>query len=114
MVTALLLAATFYKDVLPILQDHCQQCHRPGQIAPVPLVTYPQARAKAKAIVQMVRSKKMPPWFADARYGHFANDPSLTAEQIETLAKWAEAGTPAGDPRDAPSPRQWTEDWNIP
>src|SRR5437667_1786471 len=87
---------TFYHDVLPILQDHCQQCHRPGQMAPMPLVTYPQARAKAKSIAQMVRSKKMPPWFADPQYGHFANDPSLTPAQIETIIKWAEARAPAG------------------
>jgi hypothetical protein len=114
MIAGLLLAATFYKDVQPILQNHCQTCHRPGQIAPMPLVTYPQARAKAKAIAQMVRSKKMPPWLADPRYGHFANDPSLTTEQIETITNWAESGAPAGDPRDAPPPRQWSEGWNMP
>jgi hypothetical protein len=107
------LAATFYKDVLPILQDHCQACHRPGQIAPMPLVTYQQARAKAKTMAQMVRAKKMPPWLADSRYGHFANDPSLTAEEIETITKWSESGAPAGDPRDAPPPKQWSEGWNI-
>jgi len=114
MVTALLLAATFYQDVLPILQDHCQQCHRPGQIAPMPLVTYDQAKAKAKAIAQMVRSKKMPPWLADPKYGHFSNDPSLTAAQIETITRWVDDGAPAGDPRNAPAPKQWTEGWNIP
>ncbi len=114
MILTLLLATTFYKDVLPILQDHCQQCHRPGQIAPFSLVTYPQAEAKAKAMAQMVRAKKMPPWFADPKYGHFANDPSLTTEQIETIAAWAEAGAPAGDPREAPPTKQWTEGWNIP
>src|SRR5688572_23393533 len=98
----LLLSATFYKDVLPILQDHCQSCHRPGQIAPMPLVTYAQTKAKAKAVGQMVRSKKMPPWFADPKVGHFANDPSLTAEEIETIAQWVEAGTPERNRRDAP------------
>src|SRR5262245_44177070 len=113
MIATLLLAATFYKDVLPILQDHCQQCHRPGQIAPMPLTTYAQAQAKAKPIAQMVRSGKMPPWFADAKYGHFANDPSLTKEQIETITSWADGGAPAGDPREAPAPRIWTEGWNI-
>src|SRR5262249_25588476 len=106
-------AATFYKDVLPILQDHCQSCHRPGQIAPMPLVTYAQARAKAERIAQMARSKKMPPWFADPKHGHFANDPSLTNEQIEIITSWAETGGPAGDPREAPPAKRWTEGWNI-
>src|SRR6185436_2940649 len=104
MVTTLLLLATFYKDVLPILQDHCQQCHRPGQIAPMPLVTYQQARAKARPIAEMVRSRRMPPWFADPRYGHFLNDSSLTAQQIETFMNWVGGGMPEGDRRDAPPP----------
>jgi len=105
---------TFYKDILPILQQHCQSCHRPGQIGPMPLETYPQARAKAKAIEQMVRSRKMPPWFADPQYGHFSNDPSLSAQDIQTIANWVETGTPAGDPHDGLRPKQWVEGWNIP
>ena len=105
---------TFYKDVLPVLQEHCQSCHRPGQIGPMPLLTYAQARGKSKAIAQMARAKKMPPWFADPKYGHFANDPSLTADEIETITSWADAGAPAGDPRDAPPAKQWVEGWNIP
>ena len=114
MIAAILLTATFYKDVLPILQDHCQQCHRPGQIAPMSLVTYEQARAKVKSIAQMVSSKKMPPWFADPKYGHFTNDPSLTPTQIQTIIDWAANRAPAGDPRDAPAPKQWAEGWSIP
>jgi hypothetical protein len=113
MVTALLLAATFYKDVLPILQGHCQSCHRPGQIAPFSLLTYTQARPRAKAIAQMVISRKMPPWFADSKVGHFANDPSLTANEIDKITQWAAAGAPDGDPRDGPPPKQWDENWNI-
>src|ERR1051326_9166324 len=105
---------TFYKDVFPILQDHCQACHRPGQIGPMPLLTYRQAREKAAAIEQMVRSRKMPPWFADPAYGHFANDPSLTADEIQTITNWVEAGGPAGDPHQAPPRREWVEGWNIP
>src|SRR2546423_1432787 len=69
---------TFYKDILPILQKHCQSCHRPGEIAPMPLVTYEQTRPWAQQIAHTVEMKMMPPWFADAKYGHFANDPSLT------------------------------------
>lgn len=111
----LVLAAnpTFYKDVLPILQNHCQSCHRPGQIGPMPLLTYPQAQAKAKSIATMVRSRKMPPWFADPAYGHFANDPSLTADQIDIIEKWVAGGAQAGDPHNAPPPMQWAEGWNI-
>src|SRR5438552_2603656 len=106
MITALLLTVTFYKDVLPIVQDHCQQCHRPGQIAPIPLVTYAQARAKARVMAQLVNSRTMPPWFADPKYAHFVDDPSLTAEQIRTITDWANADAPAGDRRDAPQPKR--------
>jgi hypothetical protein len=114
MLAALLLTVSFYKDVLPILQDHCQQCHRPGQIAPMPLMTYRQTREKAKLIAQKVQSREMPPWLADPKYGHFANDPSLTSEEIETIIRWVEAGAPAGDPRDAPPSVQRAEGWKIP
>lgn len=107
-------APTFYRDVLPILQQHCQRCHRPEEIAPFPLVTYPEARAKAAKMARATRSKQMPPWFADPRFGHFADDPSLTPGQIATLSAWAAAGAPAGDPRAAPPPRQWAEGWVIP
>ena len=69
---------TFYRDVLPILQQHCQTCHRPGEIAPTPLVTYEQTKAMARLIRDDTRSKRMPPWFADPCCGHFADDPSLT------------------------------------
>ena len=105
---------TFYKDILPILQDHCQVCHRPGEIAPMPLVTYEETRPWAPAIAHSVGMKMMPPWFADARFGHFSNDPSLTDHQIETIAAWAAAGAPAGESKDAPPPRQWADGWNIP
>ncbi|MGD0956268.1 MAG: cytochrome c [Candidatus Acidiferrales bacterium] len=103
----------FYRDVLPILQQHCQACHRPGEIAPMPLVAYDQTRPFAHAIAEDARNRKMPPWFADPRVGHFSNDPSLSAEEINTLVAWA-ANAPAGNPADAPPPRRWAEGWNIP
>jgi hypothetical protein len=105
---------TFYKDVLPILQEHCQSCHRPDEVAPMPLVTYQQTHPWAHAIAHAVEMKMMPPWFADSRYGHFANDPSLTEQQIATITRWAEANAPAGDEHDAPPPRKWAGGWNIP
>ena len=96
---------TFYKDVVPILQNKCQSCHRSGEAAPMALVTYEQARPWARKMAAAVEMKMMPPWFADPRYGHFANDPSLSEEQIATIVAWAKAGAPAGDLRDAPAPR---------
>src|SRR5580704_16610173 len=107
-------APTFYRDVVPILQDKCQSCHRSGEAAPMALVTYEQTRPWAAKIAAAVEMKMMPPWFADPRYGHFANDPSLSAEQVASIAAWANAGAPAGDARDAPAPRTWSEGWNIP
>ncbi len=105
---------TFYKDILPILQNHCQVCHREGEIAPMPFVTYEQTRPWAAALKQAVRSRQMPPWFADPRYGRFSNDPSLTPQQISLVVAWVDAGAPAGSARDAPPPTHWVEGWNIP
>src|SRR5919197_559879 len=79
---------TFTKDVLPILQKNCQACHRPGQIAPMSLLTYEQARPWARAIKLRVIASELPPWFADPAYGRFANDPRLAEKDIETIAKW--------------------------
>ncbi|MGH9690267.1 MAG: c-type cytochrome [Candidatus Acidiferrales bacterium] len=104
----------FYRDVVPIFQGHCQSCHRVGEIGPMPLVTYDEARPYARAIADSVHQRKMPPWFADPRVGHFSNDPSLTPQEIETIVSWADSGAPAGDPRDVPPPRQFAQGWIIP
>jgi hypothetical protein len=104
----------FYRDVLPILQNKCQSCHRPGEAAPMPLVTYEQTRPWATQIADAVAMKMMPPWFADPRFGHFANDPSLTEEQLLTIAAWVKAGAPPGSSHDAPAPRKWSTGWSIP
>ncbi len=106
-------APTYYKDVLPIFQGHCQTCHRPGEVAPFSLMKYEDARAHADAVAHAVQTKMMPPWFADPRYGHFANDPSLTQQQIQTISDWATGGAPAGDATDAPAPKKWATGWNI-
>src|ERR1044071_475368 len=71
---------TFYKNILPILQDHCQSCHRAEEVAPMPLTTYEQARVYVSAMAHDVQMKMMPPWFADPHYGRFVNDPSLTED----------------------------------
>src|SRR5580692_8066711 len=104
-------APTFYKDVVPILQDKCQSCHRSGEAAPMALVTYEQTRPWAAKIAAAVEMKMMPPRFADPRYGHFANDPSLSAEQVASIVAWANSGAPPGDLNDAPPPRKWSEGW---
>src|SRR5918995_1112794 len=66
-------AVTFHKDVVPVLQENCQSCHRPGQIGPFSMLTYKETRPWARAIKQAVMTRAMPPWFADSRYGHFNN-----------------------------------------
>jgi len=104
---------TFYKDILPILQNHCQSCHRPGEVAPMPLVSYADAQPLAPTIAATVQTKMMPPWFADPSIGHFADDPSLTPQQIAAILAWAKAGAPAGDPKTAPPIPHWTGGWNI-
>src|ERR1700741_1889287 len=104
---------TFYKDVLPVLQKNCQSCHRPGEAAPMPLMTYNEARPWAKAIRQAVLTKKMPPWFADPHYGKFSNDPSLSQAEIDTLTAWVDGGAKEGDPAAAPAPVQFVDGWNI-
>src|SRR6266571_2354918 len=105
---------TFNKDVLPILQKNCQSCHRPGQVAPMSLLTYQETRPWARSIKSKVESRQMPPWFADPQHGRFANDRSLAAHDIDTIAKWVADGTPQGDEKDAPPPIEWPADgWQI-
>jgi hypothetical protein len=120
--TALLLSAatapsasvTFNKDVLPVLQKSCQGCHRPGQIGPMPFLSYQDARPWAKAIKEAVLTKKMPPWFADPHYGRFSNERKLSQGEIDTIARWADAGAPEGDAKDRPAPLTFPADgWNI-
>ena len=106
-------APTFTKDVAVILQTRCQGCHRPGEAAPFSLRTYEQARPWAKAIKEAVLARKMPPWFADPHYGKFSNDRSLPQQELETLAGWADAGAPRGNPNDMPPAREFADGWAI-
>jgi hypothetical protein len=106
-------APTFSKDVAPILQEHCQGCHRPGEAAPMSLLSYEQARPWAKAIKAAVASKKMPPWPADPTVGHFRNDRSLASKDRDTLIAWVDAGAPQGNPKDLPKPATFVDGWNI-
>ena len=103
---------TFAKNVAPIFQQHCQVCHHPGTVAPMSLLTYDQARPWAKAIKQRVSAREMPPWFIDKNVGvrHFANDESLSDEEIATIVKWVDSGAPQGNLADMPPARQFADD----
>jgi hypothetical protein len=100
---------TFTKDVAPIFEEKCQECHRPGSLAPMSLVTYEETRPWAKSIKLRVMTRQMPPWHIDKTVGvrEFKNDMSLSDEQIATIVRWVDAGSPQGDPRDMPAPKQW-------
>ncbi len=105
---------TYYGDVEAILQENCQNCHRTGEIGPMPLMTYDQVRPWAKAIKTSVAAKRMPPWFADPQVGHFANDRALSAKELATITDWVDAGAPAGDAAHKRPAKSFVEGWNIP
>jgi mono/diheme cytochrome c family protein len=104
---------TFHKDVQPIFQKRCVVCHRPGEIGPFSLLTYDKARSNSQEIRAAVSERRMPPWHADPKTGEFVNDRRLSDTEIATIASWVDAGTPEGDPRDAPPPREFSEGWQI-
>jgi hypothetical protein len=103
----------FARDVAPIVYSKCVACHRAGEVAPMPLLTYEDARPWARAIKEKVLLRQMPPWFADPKYGKFANDARLSDKEIETIVKWVDAGAPKGDPKDMPKPPSFTEGWQL-
>jgi mono/diheme cytochrome c family protein len=106
-------APMFSKDVMPILQSHCQACHRPGEIAPMSLMTFDEVRPWAKAIRENVIKRSMPPWHADPTIGQFSNDRRLSDQEIQTIARWVDAGAPQGNPADLPAPRKFVDGWSI-
>ncbi len=103
---------TFAKDVAPILQEKCQDCHRKNSMAPMSLITYEETRPWAKSIRQRVIARQMPPWHIDRTVGvqQFKNDMSLSDAQIDTIVRWVDAGAPLGDLKDMPPPKQWSDD----
>ena len=107
----LLAAAVTFADVQPILERHCQSCHRKGEVGPMALTSYKEARPWAKAIRQAVTSRTMPPWFADPRFGTFKNDPRLSDAEIKTINDWVVGGAAQGPP--VPSAVKWLEGWGI-
>ena len=106
-------ASTFTKDVAPIVYRHCGGCHRPDDIAPMSLLDYKSARPWAKAIREAVLTRKMPPWFADPRWGSFGNDARLSSREIETIKAWVDEGANEGDPRDLPAAPKFIEGWRL-
>ena len=104
---------TFTRDVAPILYKRCVNCHRPGDIAPMSLLTYKDARPWAAAIKEAVLTKKMPPWKADPHFGKWSNDPSLTPGELRTLTAWADGAKAEGDPKAMPTPPVFAEGWKI-
>jgi hypothetical protein len=112
---------TFTKDIAPILQRSCQNCHRPGGVAPMALVSYEEVRPWARAIKTRTsigpRAGVMPPWYVEKNIGiqHYKDDPSLSEEEIAKIAKWADGGAPRGNPADMPAPRSFAsvDTWNI-
>jgi len=104
---------TFNKDVLPVLQRNCQACHRPGEVAPMSLINCTDSRPWAKAIKAAVVTQKMPPWFADPKVGHYADERRLSEAEIATLVAWADNGAPEGDAKDKPAPLTFPDGWNI-
>src|SRR5215831_19664923 len=93
---------TFTKDVAPIIYKNCAECHRPGEIAPMSLMSYQEARPWAKAIRERVTDRSMPPWSADPKHGEWANDARLSQKEIEDIVAWVNAGAPKGEDKDMP------------
>ena len=108
---------TFSRDVAPILQQSCQGCHRTGQMGPMSLMTFEEVRPWARAIRSKVVERVMPPWHLDKTVGiqEFENDLSLTDDEIDTIARWVDAGAPRGNPADLPPPVDWPDDnvWHM-
>jgi len=104
---------TFNRDIAPIFYARCVSCHRAGEVAPMPLLTYQDARPWARAIKLKVTSRQMPPWFADPAFGSFANDPRLSDSEISRIGQWVDAGAPQGDVKDLPAPPRFTEGWQL-
>jgi peroxiredoxin len=103
---------TYHRDVLPILQRHCQQCHRQGEVGPFSLMTYKQAVNWAADIKEYTQERKMPPW-KPVEGPAFHHERRLTEKELATLAAWADGGTPSGDPKDAPPTRSFVDGWYL-
>lgn len=104
---------TYSKDVAPILQAACQECHRPGGLGPFSLLTYADAKEHGAAVAAFTTARRMPPWKAASGYGEFLGERRLTEPQIDVIRRWVGAGMPEGNPADAPPARQFPEGWTL-
>jgi peroxiredoxin len=104
---------SYYHDVLPILQNRCQQCHRKGEIGPFALSDYEAVRDWGPTIREAVAERRMPPWPADHKIGKFTNDCSLTDREIASITQWVDEGCPPGDPGEKPPAKEFVSGWNI-
>ena len=104
---------TYTKDVAPILQKNCMVCHRPGEIAPMSLLTYKEVRPWAKSIREVVAERRMPPWLADPHFSEFANDRRLSPKEVATIMAWVDGGAKEGDPKALPPNPKFEEGWVI-
>ena len=104
---------TFNRHVAPLLFANCSHCHRPGEVAPFPLLDYTDAKKRAKQIALVTESKTMPPWKLVPGHGRFADERLLTATEIATLKAWADAGAPEGDKADLPPTPTFATGWHL-
>ncbi len=106
---------TYHKDVEAILQKHCQDCHRPGQVAPFSLLTFEQAKKRAGDLTVVTAEKRMPPWPASTEFGGpFHDQRVMSPEEIATVRAWSEAGAPEGDAKEAPPARTFhSAEWPL-
>jgi hypothetical protein len=106
-------SVTFSKDVAPILYKSCVNCHRPGSIAPMSLLTYSETRPWAASIRNAVKTGRMPPWNADPNVNTYANDPRLGQDELDVLIAWTNNGAPEGNPRDLPRQPTFQDGWTL-
>src|SRR5262249_8263027 len=105
---------TYGNEISRLLQTHCVECHRPGEIAPFSLTSYDDAAGWAEMMVEVTQNGQMPPWHAAPEHGHFRNARGLSAAQKQLLVDWAAAGAPQGDLSTVPPPRQYVQGWQLP
>jgi peroxiredoxin len=106
-------SVTFTRDIAPIFQARCVECHRAGEIGPFELSSYEEAAGWGEMIAEVVRDRRMPPWHASPKFGHFANDRSLPAAERERIYKWVQNGCPEGNAADLAAPRKFTPGWQL-
>ena len=104
---------TFSKDIAPIFYKNCVGCHRPGEIAPMSLITYKEIRPWAKAIREKVAIREMPPWHLDSQYGKWENDRRLTQKEIDAVVAWIDGGAAEGNAKDLPALPKFASGWQI-